>query len=173
MASTRFSMCVAEVTARPRIDPHPPSAGSHFLEERQDGLIARTPNEAGPEDDGLKASAVLIAHGLLRQGLGPAVGVGAVEGQWRSLIDAAQMLAADYGGFRPHVNEAAGASLLGRAEHAPSALHVDAIPDFGRSPLLDEGGAVNHDLGASDIGSDHRTEIAPDGLAADGGSVLI
>jgi hypothetical protein len=110
------------------IDPHPPSACGHFLEERQDGLIARTPNEAGPEDDGLKARAVLVAHGLFRQGLGPAVGVGAVKCERGGSHRPPQMLATDYGGFRPHMNEAAGAGQLGSGEHTPGALDVEAIP---------------------------------------------
>jgi hypothetical protein len=38
------------------------------------------------------------------------------------------MLAADDGGFRADVNEAAGAGLLGSGEHTPGTLHVDAIP---------------------------------------------
>jgi hypothetical protein len=65
------------------------------------------------------------------------------------------------------MNETAGAGLLRSPEHTPGAVHVDTIPGVRRSPLLDEGGAVNHDLGASDIGSGYGIEIAPDRLGAD------
>jgi len=72
------------------------------------------------------------------------------------------------GGFRADVDEAAGAGLLGSAKHTPGVLDVDPIPGVRRSPLLDEGGAVNHDLSASDIGGDDRIKIAPDRLGTDG-----
>ena len=42
------------------------------------------------------------------------------------------MLAEDQGRFRPDVNEASGAGLLGSAEHTPGALDVDAIPGVRR-----------------------------------------
>jgi len=155
------------------IDPHPPSACRHLLDQRQDGLIARTPDKPGPEDDGLKACAVVVAHGLFRQSLGPAVRVRAVKCQRSGLIDTAQMLAADYGGFRPHVNESPRAGLLGSAENTPGSLDVDAIPGVRRSPLLDKRGAMNHDLSASDIGSGHHFEIAPDRLGTDSANLLV
>jgi hypothetical protein len=75
----------------------------------------------------------------LRQGLGPAVRVRAVEGQRSILINAARILAARTSGFRADVNESAsGAGLLGSGEYTAGALHVDAIPGVRRSPLLDE-----------------------------------
>ena len=56
---------------------------------------------------------------------------------------------------------------MGSAEHTLGALDINAIPGVRRSPLLDEGGAVDHDLGAADIGRGHRIEIAPDRLGTD------
>jgi len=39
--------------------------------------------------------------------------------------------------------------------------------------LLDEGGAVNYDLSAAEIGSDHRIEIASDRFGAESADLLI
>jgi hypothetical protein len=39
-------------------------------------------------------------------------------------------------------------SYVGSAEHYAGALDVDAIPGVGRFPLLNEAGAVNHDVAA-------------------------
>ncbi len=52
-------------------------------------------------------------------------------------------------------------ACLGSAEHTPGALDVDAIPGVRSPPQLDEGGTMDHDLSASDIGSGHRIDIAP------------
>jgi hypothetical protein len=43
----------------------------------------------------------------------------------------------------------------------------------GGHPLLDEGGAVDQDVGVPDIGDGHRIEIAPDRLSADRVDVLV
>ena len=37
----------------------------------------------------------------------------------------------------------------------------------------DERGAVNHDLGASEIGGNHRIEVAPDRLGTDSADLLV
>lgn len=77
------------------------------------------------------------------------------------------------GGFGADVNETAGTGPLGSAEHMPGALHVDMIPGVRMSPLLDEGGAVDHDVGAPDIRSDQCIEIALDRFRADRANLLI
>jgi hypothetical protein len=62
---------------------------------------------------------------------------------------------------------------LGDGEHTPGALDVDAVPGVRRPALLDESGAVNHDLGTAEIGRGHHFKVAPDRLGTDSADLLV
>jgi hypothetical protein len=92
----------------------------------------RPTKKVGPdiaEDDGLKAGAVLVAHGLFRQGLGPAIRIGALSmAQRRRLIDTTQMPAADVRSLGPQrrAEELSGGAEVPCSRYAPRRAAIAA-----------------------------------------------